>query len=64
MQTGRWLVPRYTDRGVFEKDYSVIDVNGLELYCPGCRKVVRLTRKSRSGKIGGWCATCNRPVAA
>ena len=64
MQTGRWLVPRYTDRGVFEKDYPGLDINGLDVYCPGCRRVVRLSRKSPTLKIGGWCASCTRPVSA
>lgn len=64
MKDGRWLEPRYTEKGVFEKDYPAIDINGLQVYCPGCRRVVRLSRKSPNGKIGGWCASCNRPVAS
>ncbi|MBI4385787.1 MAG: hypothetical protein HY551_00240 [Elusimicrobia bacterium] len=64
MKDGRWLTPRYTDRAVFEKDYPQLDINGLEVYCPGCRDVVRLSRKSMMGKIGGWCRRCERPIAA
>lgn len=64
MKDGRWLEPRYTEKGVFEKDYPSIDINGLQVYCPGCRRVIRLSRKSPNAKIGGWCAACNRPVAS
>ncbi len=63
MKAARWLEPRYTDRSVFEKDFPGIDINGLQVYCPGCRNLVRLARKSPSGKIAGWCKTCNRAVA-
>ena len=64
MKDGKWLAPRYTDRGVFEKDFPGIDIHGLELYCPGCRYVVRLARKSPMMKIAGWCARCQRPVTS
>ncbi|MBI4349497.1 MAG: hypothetical protein HY553_21865 [Elusimicrobia bacterium] len=64
MKDGRWLEPRYTDRTVFEKDFPVIDLNGLDVYCPGCRKVVRLLRKSPNTKIGAWCKGCSRAVTA
>lgn len=64
MKDGRWLTPRYTDRTVFEKDFPGIDVNGLEVYCPGCRRVVALSRKSPGMKIAGWCRRCDRPVSA
>lgn len=63
MKPGKWLEPRYTDRAVYEKDFPTIDMNGLQVYCPGCKSVLRLGRKSPSGKIGGWCAKCVRAVA-
>jgi len=64
MKDGKWLEPRYTDRSIFEKDFPGIDMNGLEIYCPGCRSVVRLARKSPMGKIAGWCRKCNRAIKA
>lgn len=64
MKDGRWLEPRYTDRAIFEKDFPGIDLNGLDVYCPACRRVVRLARKSPNGKIGAWCKNCNRAVTA
>lgn len=65
MKIGTWLAPRYTERGVFEKDFPTIDMNGLDVYCPGCKAIVRLGRKSaHTNKIGGWCVKCNRAVAA
>ncbi|MFA6093508.1 MAG: hypothetical protein WCU88_10655 [Elusimicrobiota bacterium] len=63
MKTGNWLMPRYTDRTIFEKDFPKIDMNGLDVYCPGCKTVVRLGRKNPAGKVGGWCARCIRSVA-
>lgn len=63
MKVGAWLTPRYTDRGVFEKDFPKIELNGLDVYCPGCKAIVRLGRKNPSEKLGGWCPKCNRPVA-
>lgn len=64
MKDGRWLTPRYTDRSVFEKDFPSVDMNALEVYCPGCRAVVALARKSPAGKISGWCKNCNRPISS
>ncbi|MFA5140309.1 MAG: hypothetical protein WC728_13845 [Elusimicrobiota bacterium] len=63
MQQGKWLTPRHPNREVFEKDYPKIDMDALEVYCPGCKAVVRLGRKSLGGRIGGWCVKCNRAVA-
>jgi hypothetical protein len=63
VQQGKWLMPRHGSREVFEKDYPKLDLNALEVYCPGCRMVVRLGRKSLNGRIGGWCVKCNRGVA-
>lgn len=64
MKDGRWLEPRYTDRGIFEKDFAAIDLHGLDVYCPGCRRVIRLARKSPNAKIGAWCKSCNRAVTS
>lgn len=63
MQQGKWLTPRHPNREVFEKDYPKIDMDALEVYCPGCKALVRLGRKSLSGRIAGWCAKCGRAVA-
>ncbi|MBI3548364.1 MAG: hypothetical protein HY078_04845 [Elusimicrobia bacterium] len=64
MKDGRWLTPRYTDRAVFEKDYPTPDFNPLDVYCPGCRGVVSLSRKSPAGRPAGWCKSCLRPVTS
>ena len=64
MKDGKWLLPRYTDRGVFDKDFPGIDLNGLDVYCPGCRHVVRLARKSPNSKLGAWCKDCSRAITA
>lgn len=56
-------MPRHTNRSIFEKDFPKLDLKAMEVYCPGCRSVVKLARKSPNGKIGGWCAKCNRGVA-
>lgn len=63
MKPGNWLAPRYPNREVFEKDFPEIDLSPLEVYCPGCRGVARLSRKAKSGRIAGWCAKCVRAVA-
>jgi len=55
--------PAASEPGVFEKDYPKIDMDALEVYCPGCKSLVRLGRKSLSGRIAGWCAKCGRAVA-
>jgi hypothetical protein len=64
MRDGKWLQPRYPNRDVFEKDYSQIDMSALDVYCPGCKKPVKLSRKNAMARIGGWCPTCNRGVMA
>jgi len=64
MKIGTLLAPRYTERGVFEKDFPNIDMSPMEVYCPTCKAIVRLSRKSPLlGKIGGWCVKCNRAIA-
>ncbi|MDE2293627.1 MAG: hypothetical protein KGL53_16210 [Elusimicrobia bacterium] len=62
MRDGRWLSPRYPSREIFERDYPKVDMSGLEVYCPGCRAVVRLTRAHVNGRVGGWCPACSRAV--
>ena len=64
MKTARWLEPRYTERNIYEKDFPIIDLNGLEVYCPGCNTLVRLARKSPLGKVAGWCKQCNRAITS
>ena len=63
MKDGKWMQPRYVSLDVFEKDYPQIDLSGIDVYCPGCRAPVKLSRKSPNGRIGGWCRKCNRAVA-
>ncbi len=63
MKPGKWLAPRYPSKEIFEKDYPKIDMSPLTVNCPGCAKPARLSRKSASGRIGGWCKNCNRAVA-
>lgn len=62
MKDGKWLEPRYTTKEIFEKDYSKLDINGIEVKCPGCGERVKLSRKSATGKSAGWCKKCNRAV--
>lgn len=62
MKPGSWLAPRYPSKEIFEKDFSLYDPRPLEVYCPGCKAVVPLSRKANSGRIGGWCKACNRGV--
>ena len=62
MKCGRWLAPRYTNKEVFEKDYSKIDLSGLDVKCPGCKDSVSLNRKNNAGRSAGWCKRCNRAV--
>jgi hypothetical protein len=59
---GTWLQPRHGSHEAFEKDFPKIEANGLDVVCPGCRNSARLTRRSPSGKLGGWCKHCNRGV--
>jgi hypothetical protein len=63
MQQGKWLVPRHASREVFEKDYPKVDFSALEVYCPGCKTIVKLSRKNMAGRVGGWCPKCGRAVA-
>lgn len=59
------MEPRYVERAIFEKDFPTIELNALEVYCPACKAVIRLARRSgHTGKIGGWCLRCSRAVAS
>lgn len=62
MKDGKWLAPRYTSKEIFEKDYSKLDLSGLEVKCPGCKDAVGLNHKNVSGRTAGWCKRCNRAV--
>lgn len=62
MKDGKWLEPRYTNKEIFEKDYSRLDLSGAELKCPGCKAGVSLNRKNAASKHAGWCKVCNRAV--
>ncbi len=62
MKDGKWLEPRYASKEIFEKDYPRLDLSGIEVMCPGCKGTVKLSRRNNSGKSGGWCKKCNRPV--
>lgn len=64
MINGRWLSPRHPSREVFERDYPKVDLKALEVYCPGCRAVVKLSRTNPAGRSAGWCMACSRGVAA
>ncbi|MBI4374914.1 MAG: hypothetical protein HY549_00530 [Elusimicrobia bacterium] len=64
MRVGQWLQPRYPGSDVFEKDFSQVDFSGLDIYCPGCKQPLRLSRRSPNGKLAGWCKRCNRGVCA
>ena len=59
---GQWLQPRHGSKEVFEKDFPAINVSTAVVSCPGCKESVKLGRKSPQGKLGGWCAKCNRGV--
>ena len=63
MKEGKWLQPRHPAQAVFEKDFTLFDMAGLDVYCPGCRTPVKLSRKAPNGRIGGWCKKCNRGVS-
>lgn len=63
MKVGNWLTPRYPSREILEKDFPAFDVSALEVYCPGCKSVTRLSRKAANGRIAGWCGKCSRAVA-
>jgi hypothetical protein len=62
MKDGKWVEPRYTNREIFEKDYSKLDLSGIDVKCPSCKVSVTLNRKNFSGKTAGWCRQCNRAV--
>ncbi len=62
MRDGKWIQPRHMSQEAFEKDYPGLDISGLDVYCPGCREFLKLTRKSTNGRIGAWCRRCNRGV--
>lgn len=62
MKDGRWLAPRYTNKEIFEKDFSKMDMSGLDVKCPGCKDSVSLNRKNNAGRSAGWCKRCNRAV--
>lgn len=62
MRDGKWLQPRHADIGAFEKDFPQFDLSALDVYCPGCKTFIKVSRKSPMGKIGGWCRKCNRGV--
>lgn len=63
MRAGQWLQPRHGSEEIFLKDFPSLETSALEVTCPGCKGVVRLSRRSAAGKIGGWCKRCNRGVA-
>ena len=62
MKDGRWLEPRHKDCAIFDKDYPNLDLDGLNVRCPGCKRIVALNKKSVHNRIGGWCKDCNRAV--
>ncbi len=62
MKDGRWLAPRYTNKEIFEKDFSKMDMSALDVKCPGCKDAVPLNRKNNAGRSAGWCKRCNRAV--
>ncbi len=60
MKDGKWVEPRYTNKDIFDKDYSKLELSGTEVKCPGCKAPVSLNRKSAQGKTAGWCKLCCR----
>lgn len=62
MKDGKWLEPRHTNKEIFEKDFSKIDLSGMDVKCPGCKDGVPLNRKNAGGRSAGWCKRCNRAV--
>ncbi|MEK7390378.1 MAG: hypothetical protein AAB036_11860 [Elusimicrobiota bacterium] len=62
MIPGQWLQPRHAAREIFEKDFATINPSSMDVACPGCKELVKLTRRSPLGRIGGWCKKCNRGV--
>ncbi len=62
MIQGQWLQPRHGSHEAFEKDFPALAPAPSDVTCPGCKSVVRLTRRNPNGKHGGWCKRCNRGV--
>lgn len=62
MKPAQWLQPRHGSHEAFLKDFPTLEPNGLDVICPGCRDVVRAARRAGTGKLAGWCKTCNRGV--
>jgi len=62
MQEGKWLQPRHAGREAFERDFPQSDLSALNVYCPGCKAIVTLSRQSPTGRIAGWCKKCQRGV--
>jgi hypothetical protein len=62
MKDAKWVEPRYTNKEIFEKDYSKLDISCSVVKCPGCKAPVALNRKTAQGKAAGWCKICNRAV--
>jgi hypothetical protein len=62
MRDGKWLQPRHAAQEVFERDFPQTDLYGLDVYCPGCKAIVKLSRKAPNGRIAGWCKKCQRGI--
>lgn len=62
MREGKWLQPRYAAQEVFERDFPQTDLSALDVYCPGCKALVKLLRKALNGRIAGWCKKCQRGI--
>ncbi len=62
MRDGKWLPCRYPSKDIFEKDFTKMDLSGMDVKCPGCGNSVQLNRKNASNKSAGWCKKCNRAV--
>lgn len=63
MNQGKWLMPRYTSKDIFDKDYPTLNLSGISVKCPGCGEAVQLSRKNNAGRSAGWCRKCGRGVA-
>lgn len=64
MRDGRWLSPRHPERSVFERDFPKVQLNPLDVACPGCKGVVKLGRVGLGGRLAGWCQPCSRGVTS
>ena len=64
MTQGQWLQPRLASHEAFERDFTKLETNGMDVVCPGCKNSVQLIRRSPNGKLGGWCKRCNRGVGS